>query len=244
MSSVGIGSTRSLRGWIVAGLLMWVASAPPALPQTGVSNLQSNVDDSAVDARNGDAKGSGKNPLKSEHPGAPKIIGNKPASVAIPAEVSPLSFQPGIGWQSTTASGPACGSALRLTRNSAGVLAPRSCSPETAHALSPIPRAGASQLGGSDVSQKTAQELGDHAYVSTIKLRRMMRKAPDLETRIELQELDGKIAGEHAGPLHGNKQSRTRKGDQKQELMGTHASRSTRASALTMRARNGVSSQN
>lgn len=223
---------------------MWVAPAPPALPQTGVSNLQSNEGDSAVDARNGDAKGSGKNPLKSEHPGAPKIIGNKPASVAIPAEVSPLSFQPGIGWQSTTASGPACGSALRLTRNSAGVLAPRSCSPETAHALSPIPRAGASQLGGSDVSQKTAQELGNHAYVSTIKLRRMMRKAPDLETRIELRELDSKIAGKHASPLHDYKQSGRRKRKQKQESADTHAFRSTGTSGLTMSTRSGVSSQN
>jgi hypothetical protein len=41
-------------------------------------------------------------------------------------------------------------------------------------------------------SSMSVQEFETHAYISPIKLRRMMRNAPDLETRLKLREISGK----------------------------------------------------
>jgi hypothetical protein len=46
-----------------------------------------------------------------------------------------------------------------------------------------------SQGTGRSSSENSVQELEGHAYISPIKLRKMMRDAPDLETRIRLQRL-------------------------------------------------------
>jgi hypothetical protein len=46
-----------------------------------------------------------------------------------------------------------------------------------------------SQGTGPSSSKNSAEELEGHAYISPIKLRKMMRDAPDLETRIRLQRL-------------------------------------------------------
>jgi hypothetical protein len=57
--------------------------------------------------------------------------------------------------------------------------------------LTSMPAGGTDVLAGtrSGVSAAQINGLKGHAYVSSIELRRMMRSAPDLETRIELREL-------------------------------------------------------
>jgi hypothetical protein len=54
------------------------------------------------------------------------------------------------------------------------------------------------QLAGSDESLEPIEEFGKHAYVSPIKLRRMMRNANDLEMRIKLRELSRSLT-DHTG---------------------------------------------
>ena len=62
--------------------------------------------------------------------------------------------------------------------------------------LSSVPASGTDFSAGSrsGVSTDQISALKTHGYVSSIKLRRMIRNAPDLETRIKLQELQDKRA--------------------------------------------------
>ena len=78
------------------------------------------------------------------------------------------------------------------------------------------------QEADSDVSRDQVREIARHAYISPIKLRRMMRNVPDLQTRIALRESSDKLANrkkhsgtdswtarkateEHSEDRHGNK---------------------------------------
>jgi hypothetical protein len=62
--------------------------------------------------------------------------------------------------------------------------------------LTSMPTDGTHVLAGSRSGVSAAQVNGlkAHAYVSSLALRRMMRSAPDLETRIKLQELQDYLA--------------------------------------------------
>jgi hypothetical protein len=62
--------------------------------------------------------------------------------------------------------------------------------------LSSMPAGGTHVSAGtrSGVSAAQINGLKAHAYVSSLELRRMMRSAPDLETRIKLQELLDNLA--------------------------------------------------
>jgi hypothetical protein len=62
--------------------------------------------------------------------------------------------------------------------------------------LTSMPAGGRHVSAGSQpaVSEAQINGLKAHAYVSSVELRRLMRSAPDLETRIELQELQDNLA--------------------------------------------------
>jgi hypothetical protein len=47
---------------------------------------------------------------------------------------------------------------------------------------------------GTAISSNPVSDLKSHAYISSIVLRRMIRTAPDLQTRIKLQELQSKLS--------------------------------------------------
>jgi hypothetical protein len=61
-------------------------------------------------------------------------------------------------------------------------------------ATKPVPHSAVSlsQVAGSGDSADAVRTFGNHAYISPIKLRRMMRNASDLETRLKLQQLSNK----------------------------------------------------
>jgi hypothetical protein len=62
--------------------------------------------------------------------------------------------------------------------------------------LSAMPTGGTHVSAASrpGVSEAQINGLKAHAYVSSVELRRLMRSAPDLQTRIELQELQKRVA--------------------------------------------------
>jgi hypothetical protein len=62
--------------------------------------------------------------------------------------------------------------------------------------LTTMPSGGTHVSAGtrSGVSATQVNSLKTHAYVSSIELRRMIRNAPDLQTRIKLQELQDRLA--------------------------------------------------
>jgi hypothetical protein len=92
--------------------------------------------------------------------------------------------------------------------------------------LSPTPYSAVSfsRNVGSDDSLEAAQELGTHAYISTIKLRKMIRNAPDLATRIKLQELSDKLTGKPVKPLDSYEENKARNKEKLQREPGTSLS--------------------
>ena len=174
-----------------------------------------------------------------------------PASGAIPGESSPLYFQPGIGWQRApqAAFGPGARAGessmadKKTTKMNFGaedwVKANSALNPANSLAfsrlktgVSPIPYSAASfsQHAESDDSLGAAQELGSHAYVSTIKLRKMMRSASDFETRLELEKISAKVAGKHDKATDSYEKSKAREENLKAEgspgkVNHTHRSR-------------------
>ncbi len=62
--------------------------------------------------------------------------------------------------------------------------------------LTSMPTSGTHVSTGSwsGVSEAQINDLKGHAYVSSLELRRMMRSAPDLETRIKLREIQKRVA--------------------------------------------------
>ncbi len=94
--------------------------------------------------------------------------------------------------------------------------------------VSPIPYSAASfsQNAESDDSLGAAQELGSHAYVSSIKLRKMMRSASDFETRLELEKIRAKMAGEHDKAKDSYEKSKAREESMEPDHEGIAASSS------------------
>ena len=153
-----------------------------------------------------------------------KETGNPRALGRVAGESSPLCFQPGVGWQRVPAapgasarqpmekaaspgiagahpfeinqgiSGQCGGSA----KSSIPVEEFRPGSPASSQSTTkPISHSAISlsPVAGSGNSADAVQAFGNHAYLSPIKLRRMMRNAPDLQTRLKLQELNNRVAG-------------------------------------------------
>ena len=62
--------------------------------------------------------------------------------------------------------------------------------------LGSMPSGSTHRSSGSEpgISSNPVNDLKSHAYISSIVLRRMIRTAPDLETRIKLQELQDKLS--------------------------------------------------
>jgi hypothetical protein len=85
-----------------------------------------------------------------------------------------------------------------LQANSALNPASSAASQRLTMGLSSMPTGGTHVSAGtrSGVSAAQVNSLKTHAYVSPIELRRMMRNAPDLQTRIKLQELQDRLAKE------------------------------------------------
>ena len=103
--------------------------------------------------------------------------------------------------------------------------------------LSPIPYSAMSfsQRAGSGDSLQAVQELRTHAYISTIELRRMMRNAPDLETRLKLQELNDELKKKPVKPLENHEERGATEEKLEQDLKGLPDSSSMSASELKMR---------
>jgi hypothetical protein len=63
----------------------------------------------------------------------------------------------------------------------------------------------------SGVSTAQVSGLKGRAYISSIKLRRMIRNTPDLETRIKLRELQDRLAKESPNPPESSRESKAAK---------------------------------
>jgi hypothetical protein len=178
--------------------------------------------------------------LKSGHlttqTGAPKVAkkGNIRGALttgAIPKD-SVLSFKPGIGWQHV-ATGTLSGSdtfgnqaqamiyASSTSMNAATVASlpgnslsnPRGGAASGVGMMAPMPSGGMhlSSKTNAGVSPDKMIDPGSHAYVSSIKLRLMLRNAPDLQTRIKLQELQDRLLNKShisLGNSKGNKSTK------------------------------------
>ena len=162
-----------------------------------------------------------------------KETGSVRALGRVAGESSTLCFQPGVGWQRVPdaagasaghpkekAASPGiagahpfgtsqgisgqCGGlskssiAVEESKPASAVSSPSTTKPVSHSAVSLSP------VAGSGNSEDAVQAFGKHAYISPIKLRRMMRNAPDLETRLKLQELNSRVAGNTVHPS-GNK---------------------------------------
>jgi hypothetical protein len=92
-----------------------------------------------------------------------------------------------------------------------------------------------SQRAGSGDSLQAVQEVRTHAYISTIKLRWMMRNAPDLETRLKLQELNDELKKKPVKPLDNHEERGATEEKLEQDLKGLPDSSSMSASELKMR---------
>jgi hypothetical protein len=79
-------------------------------------------------------------------------------------------------------------------------------------------RASGSEPG---VSADQVKDLKSHAYVSSITVRRMMRNASDLQTRIKLQELQSKLSNKTHVSTVSSKGNPARKGRSKDHHVST-----------------------
>jgi hypothetical protein len=75
--------------------------------------------------------------------------------------------------------------------------------------------------GEPGISSNQVSDLKSHAYISSIVLRRMIRTAPDLETRIKLQEIQGKLSSKSHASSVSSKGNQARKGRSKGAHVGT-----------------------
>ena len=119
---------------------------------------------------------------------------------------SVLSFEPGIGWHlvpmgklsvSETPSDSIPGRVEPSAESRLNTDYTKSSGVSSQLMRQPIPiRPRGTHLSSgarADVSSGRIADLESHAYISPIKLRIMIRNAPDLETRIKLQELQEKL---------------------------------------------------
>jgi hypothetical protein len=89
--------------------------------------------------------------------------------------------------------------------------------------LGSMPSGSTHRSSGSEpgVSSNPVGDLKSHAYISSIVLRRMIRTAPDLETRIKLQEIQGKLSSKSHASSVSSKGNQARKGRSKGAHVGT-----------------------
>jgi hypothetical protein len=176
--------------------------------------------------------------------GSPRALGK------VAGESSPLCFQSGLGWQ-TVPQGPSASGGHSVTKASApgiagahplgtsqGISGQCGSSPAssvTVEVLKPGTPVGSrstmkpvshsavslSQVAGSGDSADAVQAFGNHAYISPIKLHRMMRDVPDLETRIKLQELSSRVAGKAVHSSGRDQPGKQRKGMRRSSMTST-----------------------
>lgn len=90
-----------------------------------------------------------------------------------------------------------------------------------------------SHPSGTRHSSDSVEELERRSYISPAKLRRMIRDAPDLETRIKLRKLSEKQASKQAKPLEGSQEKTAgEKLGQKLERISSSSSRSASGSKM------------
>ena len=78
------------------------------------------------------------------------------------------------------------------------------------------------------ISSNPVNDLKSHAYISSIVLRRMMRTAPDLQTRIKLQELQNKLSNKSYISATSSKGNQAAKGH-----LNTHHDKATYSSPMS-----------
>jgi hypothetical protein len=222
---------------VVVGL---AACASLAMAQMKGANSQSSAPASSGAGTTSDSATSRAKPVAPKLAGGNEI-GNPRALGKVAGESSPLCFQPGVGWQTvpqvpsassghseTKASAPAIAGAhpLGTSQGVSGQCGSSPASSVTVEVLKPGTPVGSrstmkpishsavslSQVGGSGDSADAVRAFGNHAYISPIKLRRMMRNAPDLETRIKLQELSSRVSGKAVHSSGVNQPGKQRKG--------------------------------
>jgi hypothetical protein len=242
-----INLKRGFPWFSVTALFLCVFLSPLALAQVSTDQFQSGLaapPDRSVQLNSDILK---KKPSRFEHSNAAKNIKGRLTSGAAPKEASPLCFQPGVGWQRTPIvtgrptdvsqkAGNECSSSLALgaavEASKAGALVQTSSSPgRTVKPTIGVTDAAPANPGTlfhppavRDPSE-SAQELATHAYISPIKLRRMMRNAPDLETRLAVRKLSAKPTTTPA--RNSNQKSRAER-----KPIGTLGSASTSVSSL------------
>jgi hypothetical protein len=205
---------------VVAGLAAYAALA---MAQVNGGNSQSSAPVSSGAGMTSDSAASPAKPVAPKLAGG-KETGNPRASGKVAGESSPLCFQPGIGWQRLPDVPSASGGHPMKKAASPGIAGAHpfgtsqgisgQCGSSPASTVSveelkpgnpvssrsatkPVPHSAVSlsQVAGSGDSADAVRTFGNHAYISPIKLRRMMRNASDLETRLKLQQLSNRMAG-------------------------------------------------
>jgi hypothetical protein len=175
--------------------------------------------------------------------------GNPRAFGKVAGESSPLCFQPRVGWQTvpqapsasgghsvTKAGAPGVAGAHPLGTSQGGSgqcgglpassvrleeLKPGSQVSSQSTTKSVSHSASLSQVAGSVDSADAVQAFGNHAYISPIKLRRMMRNAPDLETKIKLEELSGRVADKAVHSSGNDRPGKQREGMHRSSMSST-----------------------
>jgi hypothetical protein len=226
-----------------------VACAPLVMAQVGGGSPQTSASASS-DA--GITSGSAASPAKpiapklagSNKARSPRVLGR------VAGESSPLCFQPGVGWLPApqAASGSAGHSVIRASTSSiagahpfgtsqrisgqCGSSPPSSAAVEALKSSTPSSWRSATKLVSHPASlsqsaesadpAEAVQAFGNHAYISPIKLRRMMRNAPDLETRMKLQEISDRLANNKGNSFAGYEEG---KGGQGKRIPGFQVNR-------------------
>jgi hypothetical protein len=239
---------------VVAGL---VACAALAMAQ--MKGAQSSAPASSVAGMTSDTAAFPAKPAATKLAGSkenPRALGK------VAGESSPLCFQPGVGWQrvpdlpsasgehvmkKATSPGIAGAHPVGTSRGISGQCGSSPASTVSVEELKPggpvssrsatkaVPHSAVSlsQVAGSGNSPDAVQAFENHAYISPIKLRRMMRNAPDLETRIKLRELSTRVAAKAVRPSGNNRPGKQAEAMRRSSMKSTRSGKAGRRGSTT-----------
>ena len=172
-----------------------------ATGELGASGAPGSANSGGIEAK-GSATGGSSQSLYAGLSGAKQAMSNECPGTLTNTMAPGVAINDGIGAKqaqvmtSVRATSMNAGAQDWLQANSVLNPASSAASQRLTLGLSSMPAGGTHVSAGtrSGVSAAQINGLKAHAYVSSLKLRRMLRNAPDLETRIKLQELQDKRA--------------------------------------------------
>jgi hypothetical protein len=179
-------------------------SAPITPRSAGSSRIEAEGSTTGGNAHRSSAK-----PTKSAD--CPEILTNTVAhgagieNVSTRNQAQPITSPHATGLNAGTRTSPQVSSAVHPVSGAASAWLMMGMSPTPS--IGTYPLSGATPAGSSE----QMSDLESHAYVSSIKLRRSVRTAPDLQARIRLQALQNKVAAKPHVSMGNSKRNRATK---------------------------------